>query len=75
MEQVTQPSKESFIEWQENEVTRYVMQVLREKQNYWKEALCDGHSINAGSLFSTEAMVSRIQTYNELLGIQYGDTE
>ena len=28
MEQVTQPSKEAFIEWQESEVTRYVMQVL-----------------------------------------------
>ena len=75
MEQVHQPSKESFLEWKDNEVTKYVMQLLREKQNYWKETLCEGHSINSGGIFSTEALVSRIQTYNDLLEIQYGDTE
>ena len=75
MEQVHQPSKESFLEWQDNEVTKYVMQILRDKQEFWKDSLCRGSSVNAGGMFSTEAVVSRIQTYNDLLDIQYGDTE
>ena len=75
MEQVHQPSKESFIEWQQNEVTRYVMQVLREKQDEWKEFLYSGQSIDNSGAYSTEAIVSRIQTYNDLLEIQYGDME
>jgi hypothetical protein len=73
MEQVTQPSKESFVEWKESEVTQYVMQKLKESQDMWKNYLCEGHTVGAEGAFSTEAVVARIQTYNDLLEIDYAD--
>jgi len=73
MDQEIQPSREVFLEWKESEVTQYVMQKLKESQGFWKEYLCNGDTVDAKGSFSTEAVVARIQTYNDLLEIDYAD--
>jgi len=72
---VESPSKDDYLNWKEDPVTKFVFALLHDERKQECENLCSGLTLagNSATAEATARVVGRIEGLDTLLKIQYDD--